>query len=367
VDIDRMRRWFALAMKLPPLRAVSWRASNRTFLATFLWVLAAIYIFILLVDPYGVVPFSPPFERPLMTNQRQMYPQILRTGRYDSVVVGTSTVRALDPVALNRALGGHFASLAMPSATAWEQVQIIDYFRRTVAAPKAVLIGIDHEWCYRGANAFIREYDAVHDKEFPSWAYEGNRWSSVLYLLNIPTIDAAARTVSGLLGGGPEKVRADGYENTTAEAHYDPAIAHDKIWRPEESRFAPWGHLAEIGREAMDLAALRWLDAALAALPAETRKILVFPPVHAHTLPDPGSPRAALEAECKRRVAAVARRRGAVAVDWRVPSRLAAEDAHFYDPVHYRPAVTGRLIDDLAHIVNEGRDSPDGSYRILAR
>jgi hypothetical protein len=49
-----------------------------------------------------------------------MYPQILRTRRYDSIVVGTSTIRLLDPVALDRALGGHFASVALLSGTAWE-------------------------------------------------------------------------------------------------------------------------------------------------------------------------------------------------------------------------------------------------------
>jgi len=108
---------------------------------TFVGVLAALYVFILLVDPYGVVPFSLPFERPIMSNQRQVYPQILRTGRYDSIIVGTSTSRLLDPAALSRTLGGHFASLAMPSMTAWEQAQVIDYFRRTVRSSRAVVVG----------------------------------------------------------------------------------------------------------------------------------------------------------------------------------------------------------------------------------
>ena len=148
-----MSRWYARAASRPVLKPVTWHVSNRLFLTTFIALLGAVYIFILLVDPYGVVPFSLPFERPIMSSQRQTYPQILRSGRYDSIVVGTSTSRLLDPVALDRVLGGHFASLAMPSATAWEQVQVIDYFRRTVATPRAVLIGLDHEWCYRDSNA----------------------------------------------------------------------------------------------------------------------------------------------------------------------------------------------------------------------
>jgi hypothetical protein len=360
--------WFARAMTVPPLRAVSWQASNRIFLATFGGILAAVYIFILLADPYGVVPFSLPFERPIMSLQRQMYPQILRTGRFDSAVVGTSTIRALDPAALDSALGGHFADLALPSETAWEQVQFIDYFRRAVAMPKMVLIGIDHVWCYRDSSAFAREYDGVREKAFPSWAFDGNRWDSVLYLLNTPTLDVAARTVGHLLGRIAERAREDGYELPAAtEAIYDPAHAHDNLWGDDKRGYLGWGYFSDVGRDAMNFPALPWLDASLAALPATTRKILMFPPVHVRMLPAPGSLRAVLDAECRRRVEAIARRRGAVLADWRLASPLTAEDTHFYDLIHYRPPVADRLIDDLAHIVNEGRESPDGSYRILVR
>jgi hypothetical protein len=368
----KMHRWFARATKIPPVGAVSWQASNRMFFGTFTGILATIYLFVLLVDPYGVVPFSPSFERPIMSAQRQMYPQILRTGRYDSIVVGTSTIRLLDPVALNRALGGHFANLALPNETAWEQVQIIDYFRRTVAAPKAMLIGVDHEWCYRDSNAFARENAAVREKEFPFWAYDDNRWNDIPYLLNTPTLDVATRTVGRLLGKVPEEIREDGYQSVVppGEAAYDPARAHDKIWGRGESLSLASGwplELVEARPDAMDFPALQWLDTSLASLPGTVRTFLVLPPVHVHMLPAPGSPREALEAECKRRLAAIARQRGALLVDWRIVSPLATEDAHFWDLVHYRLPIAYRLIDDLGHIVSEGRESPDGSYRILVR
>jgi hypothetical protein len=339
------------------------------FLTTFVGILAAIYIFILLIDPYGVVPFSLPFDRPIVSTQRQMYPQILRTGRYDSIVVGTSTIRLLDPVALDRVLGGHFASLAMLSGTAWEQVQVIDYFRRTVAAPKAVLVGIDHEWCYRNSNAYARETAAVREKEFPSWAYDDNRWNDVLYLLNTPTLHAAGKTFARLLDWIPEMLREDGYEvPVRVETAYDPARARDKIWGRGQSRWFASGwplESGEAGRDAMDFPALPWLDESLASLPGTVRTLLLLPPVHVHMLPAPGSPREALEAECKRRVAAIARRRGAMLVDWRIASPLSTEDTHFFDLIHYRLPIAYRMIDDLEHVVSEGRESADGSYRIL--
>jgi hypothetical protein len=372
VNIIDMGRFIARVMHIPPLRAVSWKASNRLFLGTLGGILAGVYLFVLLVDPYGVVPFSPQFERPLMSAQRQMYPQILRTGRYDSIIVGTSTIRLLDPAALDRAVGGHFASMAMPAETAWEQVQILDYFRRTVAAPDAVLIGIDHEWCYRGSNVSARDIDAVREKAFPSWAYDdGNWWIKVLYLLNRPTLDMAAQTIGQLLGQHPEKLRRDGYEISLAnEAAYSTAEAHHKIWDAGATRKPSFGQRLDIENAwtgAMDFPALPWLDESLAQFPGTVRKFLVLPPIHARMLPEPGSIREALEAECKRRVAAIARRRSAILVDWRIASPLAAEDRRFRDLIHYRLPVAQGMINDLAHIVHEGRESPDGSYRILVR
>jgi hypothetical protein len=350
----------------PPPHAFSWRKSNRIFVATFAGILSAVYIFILLIDPYGVVPFSLPFERPIMSSQRQMYPQILRTGRYDSIVVGTSTSRLLDPAVLGRVLGGHFANLAMPSTTALEQVRIIDYFRRTVAVPKALLVGLDHEWCDRGGSAYARE------KEFPAWAYDDNRWNDLLYLLNNPTLEVAGRTVGRVLGLVPAKLRDDGFEVfVPPESAYDLARARSHIWGPNgppaPGPVPPAAELSEAERQAMAFEALPRLDESLAGLPAATKKILVFPPPHIHALPAAGSYGEAREAECKRRVATIARRRGAMLVDWRFASPLTADDSHFWDLLHYRLPVAYRLIDDLEHIVNEGRESPDGSYRILVR
>jgi hypothetical protein len=363
MKVFNIRRWFARATQAPPLRAVSWQTSNRMFLGTFSCILAVIYLFVLLVDPYGVVPFSLAFERPLVSTQRQMYPQILRTGRYDSIVVGSSTSMPLDPAALDRTLGGHFASFAMPGASALEQIQIIDYFRRTVAAPKAVLIGIDHHWCYRNNPAPVGR-----EPEFPFWSYDDNRWNDLLYLLNRPTVDAAGRTVAGVLGWFPEILRKDGYADFRPEPPWDAARARYNIWG---AGGLDW-FLAVLlpgpyDADRANFTALAWLDESLARLPVEVKKYLLLLPVHIHMLPKPGSPREALEAACKRRIATIARQRGATVVDWRIASPISSEDAHFWDVMHYRPSIAYRMIDDFGHVVNEGRESPDGSYLILAR
>jgi hypothetical protein len=84
-------------------------------------------------------------------------------------------------------------------------------------------------------------------------------------------------------------------------------------------------------------------------------------------MPAQGSYGAAWEAECKHKIAAIARRRGAVLVDWRIPSPLTTEDSHYWDPLHFRLPIAYQMIEDLDGIVKEGRESPDGSYRILVR
>jgi hypothetical protein len=361
-----VKHWYDRALANNALQPVSWRDCNRIFLATFIGILAAVYIFIVLIDPYGVVPFSLPFDRAIMSAQRQMYPQILRSGRYDSIVVGTSTSRLLDPAALSRVLGGRFASLAMPSLTAWEQVQIIDFFRRAVSDPKAVLIGLDHEWCDRTSSA-------ARDKEvdFPSWAYDDNRWNDLLYLLNSPTLEVAGRKLGSILGAIPQKLRSDGFDVfVPPDEAYDLARAQYNIYGPKGPHaFAslPALQLSEAERDAMLFPSLAWLDESLATLPSSTKRLLVFPPVHANTLPAPGSYGEARELECKTRVAAIARRRAAMLVDWRFFSPLTTQDSNFWDALHYRLPIAYRLIDDLDHVVSEGGEPTDASYRVLVR
>jgi hypothetical protein len=351
--------------ELVALRPIAWRRSNRILLATFFGLLAVVYIFILLVDPYGVVPFSLPIEREIVSSQRQMFPQILRTGRYDSILVGDSTARLLDPQALDRALGGHFASFSMPSMTAWEQIQVIDFFRRTVAIPRAVLIGLDHEWCDRAAGAHGR------DAGFPSWAYDDNPWNDFLYLLNAVTLETAGRTVGRLIDLYPEKLRADGFEIfVPPESTYDYANAHVRLWGqggPAPGPRPPPMVLSEAERSVIVFPTLPWLDQGLAELPGSTRKLLFFTPVHVLAQPSPGSYLEAVESECKARIADLARRRGAILVDWRIASALTTEATNYWDWLHYRLPIAYRMIDDLDHIVAEGRESPDASYRILVR
>ena len=59
-----------------------------------------------------------------------MYPQIVRSKRFDSLIIGTSTSRLLDPELLDRLFHVRLANLAMDSTMAWEQKTMLDLFLR---------------------------------------------------------------------------------------------------------------------------------------------------------------------------------------------------------------------------------------------
>jgi hypothetical protein len=89
-------------------------------------------------------------------------------------------------------------------------------------------------------------------------------------------------------------------------------------------------------------------------------------PVHVAAQPTPGTYRAELEAECKTRIMAIGRERGATVIDCRIASPPTTENKNYWDRLHYRVPVATQVADQLAGAVLEGRQSDDGTYVILA-
>jgi hypothetical protein len=344
-----------------------WRAFVSLFLKVFIGGTAGVYLFVLMLDPYDVVPFSLPMERRIFgLSQRHMYPQIVRSGRYDSLLVGTSTARLLDPEVLDRSFGVRSANLAMDSATAWEQYAMIDYFLRRAGAPKLLIVALDTVWCEHDADR-----NRVTFRGFPEWLYDDNPWNDYLYLLNSETVRIAGRLFRNKLGIYQERMRGDGYAVfVPPEQAYDPAKAHAAIWEGRTPQILPDIEpppLSPEQRSGLSFPALAWLDDALARLPQSSEKVLAFMPVHVAAQPRPGTLRAAIEAECKARIADVARRRAAKVVDWRIASALTRNDSNYWDSLHYRVPIATRIAQQLGLAVRSGRESEDGSYRLVVR
>ena len=342
----------------------SWRRFLLMFLGTFVGGLTAVYVFVLLVDPYDVVPFSLPLERPIVSaHQRFVYPQIVRSGRFDSLIIGSSTARLIDPQALNGPFQARIANLSMNAMTAWEQVTMLDYFLRKVGPPKVLIVAFDARWCAWNADRVLTEHG------FPLWMYDDNPWNDYLHLLNNATLIMTLRIVGYRFGLSRERIRYDGFQVfVPPESRYDLVRVRRSLWGTLGPRTVPdvpppsW---PEHVRKSLSFPAHAWLDATLAKLPPQTRIVFAEMPLHVVAQAWPGTPEAAIDAECKSRIAALARKYSAKLIDWRIVSPLTTNDSNYWDPVHYRLPVADRIARDLVATVLEGRPSTDGSYRIV--
>jgi hypothetical protein len=346
-------------------QARAWRRFGATFIGVFAGGLALVYLFIALIDPYHSIPFSLRMERPIVSiSQRYMYPQIVRSGRFDGIVVGSSTSRLIDPEILNPGFGRRFANLSMDSMTAWEQQQLVQLFLREAGAPKALIVGLDTVWCAPNADR-----QRITPAGFPEWLYDTNRWNDVLYILNSATLEIAVRLAGNKLGLYRERLRSDGFGVfVPPEDQYDLKRAQGHIWSGRRRDIAPQSpavELSEAERAALRFPALVYLQEMLAALPPETEVVLAFMPVHVAAQPVPGTRQAAIEAECKARIIAIGKARNAVVADWRIPSTITTQDTNYWDNLHYRLPIAHRVARDLAGPARAARET-DGSYRILA-
>ena len=310
-------------------------------LATALGLVAAVYAFVVLVDPWDTLPLSPPAPRvPISSNARYSFPALARSARFDSVVLGTSTARLLAPAQLNSQFGARFANLAMNSATAWEQVQLLHVFLRAHPAPRAVLIGLDQAWCGDTAAE-------TTPRPFPRWMYGANLWPAYREMLTPYAVQEAINQAAVLLRLKRPRYGLDGYTSFVPDdAAYDPARV--------DAAFARWPAVdttpATPG-EPFAFPALPRLIEALGAIPPDTRVVLFFVPTYVTQHGAPGTRDMARWAACKARVVAMAER--ATVLDFMWASPITTDRANYWDPLHYRVAVAARLAASLASGVGD--------------
>ncbi|WP_245282560.1 hypothetical protein [Chelatococcus daeguensis] len=340
------------------------RRFSLTFVLATLTFAALTYGVIAGFDPYGVRRGAGE-PGPLMDiNQRYVYPQIVRSGRYSSAVFGTSTVRLLDPQRLDKLLGGRFANLAMNAATPWEQMQIADLFLRHTPAPGTLVFGIDAPWCDRDADS---EAKRLTPRPFPPWLYDDDRLNDWAHLFNSKNLEIALRVAAYRLGLMDERIRGDGYEVfVPPEDTYDLSRARMHIWQghaPEAvTSVVPAETVSEAERKSWRFPALAWLDAMLARAPATARKMILLPPVHVAVQPRPGSKAVMHEEACKAMLAEIAQRHGALLLDFRRSSPVTREDSNYWDPMHYRIGIARRIEETLAAAMGGATEADDGFF-----
>lgn len=353
-DIDTQRRW---------RRAFLW------FLAAGLGLFGLCVALIVIVDPYRSLSFSPDFERPIMeVNQRYTYPAIARDPTFDSAVIGTSTIRLLRPELLGEAFGGRFAQLAMNSGTAWEQTRILELFLRARAddPPGTVLVGVDRVWCESQPSARITE------RGFPEWMYDDAAWNDLPFLINAKSVEIVGRMLGYLwFGRGEPRYRPDGWWNfLPPAAEYDLARVRRSLYGREEP--VPLPVFQGPAPSPAALAAQTFPDHAMfealvAAIPPETRLVVVFVPYHATMLGPVGAGAGAPFAQCKRRLTDIAARHPRTHVfDFMIHSDITRTDTNYWDRLHYTVETADRIVRLMGAALAAGA-SPDPAMRYLSR
>lgn len=312
---------------------------------------AVLYAFVALVDPWGVLPFHIPAERPpISTNARYAFAGLARSDRFDAAIFGTSTSRMLRPASLNEAFGARFANLAMNAATAYEQSRLFDVFLRAHPRPRAVIIGLDHVWCDAGP---LQRYTP---RAFPEAFYEASPWPAYREMLSFYAVQEATRQFAVLTGMMRPRYGRDGYTRfLPPEERYDAARAAANLppLPPETSR-----HIATPPAD-LPMPPMAFLQRMVAATPEQTRLVLVFMPLYLGAQGAPGSGSAAVTEACKREVVAMARARpGTVVLDYWRASPITREPTNYWDPMHYRDAIAERI---EAALSRAARGAPGGS------
>ncbi len=328
-------------------------------------VSAALLVFsaglIALANPYGNLPFSAFSQHVIVDgNQRFQYPALARSGRFNSVLVGTSTSAILGPSSLDKAFGGHFANLAMDSARAWEQAQMAALFFDHAAGPATLMVGIDTVWCEPDANT-IR----ITERGFPDWMFDRNPWNDPLSMLNLKSLELSARRILHAAGLQAARIDENGFKAFLPDdASYDAAKAKAKIgtWSASDYEPVAGGNIAT-GPNALQFPALTWLDQLLSKEWA--RAALVFMPVHVVATGPNGSALLARDSACKSAVADIAKAHDVPVVDFRIASAITLRDENYWDPLHYRVPIGEQIIDKIKHALATGDNDPAGTWHVL--
>ena len=327
----------------------SWPSYLRTFVITAVVSVIAMYLFIALVDPYDNVPFSLPLERePISTNQRFAYPSLARKAEFDSAIIGTSTARLLKPERLNKLTGDNWVNLAMNSATAYEQMEMLKLFLRHHPNAKNIVIGIDDAWCRPG-----KEIQKYTFRPFPPWMYDENRWNDLLYLFNDKALENAVRLIEYWLGKREAKYDRTGYRDFTEDfGEYDKVTVKARLYgnsnaKPgfiEASNIEPYPSLKPRMKVYPDHLLL---DQKLTRNMRDAQLSILYMPLHGYYLNQ------SLEnyRQCKTALHAIFNEWQNVRIIDRMHlDELTLNDDNYWDPLHYTSAVSDRLEEFIAGV-----------------
>jgi len=300
-------------------------------------IMLVIYTLIILVDPYDNSAISIPAKRvPIAANQRFSYPAIAKDDSFNSIVIGTSTVRLLNPDILDIEFNTKFANLSMNSATAYEQYKIYDLFRRNHDAIKYLILGIDGVWCDTR-----QDPDKFTFRPFPPWLYDNNKWNDYLYMFNDKALENAVRLIEYWLGKREPRQGINGYSNFLEKwAPYDLTKAINNLYgNSDKKKEFTEKYMASKSIPVTDeknnytFPIHKMMSDLLLSLDDDTIKIILFVPYHYKTIYS-GYER---YEQCKSEISKLSGNFENIhLVDFMFFSDITTKDSNYWDSLHYR-------------------------------
>jgi hypothetical protein len=310
-----------------PASEGAWRRFVPTFVCAAALLLAGVIGFAYALDPYDT-------GRSSLLHKPGVRPQGPRTagasrGRdpaFNAAVIGNSHVQLLSPERLDRLTGLSFVQLSIPATGPKEQFLLIDWFVRHHPDARALVVGADERWC-------SADPAMPNVKPFPFWLYSRDPIEYGRGLLRHQVLEEIPRRIGYVLSKRPERARPDGYWDYES-AYLGLGYGRDPEWRARLERDAS-GYVG--GNTTRRFPVAERLHQVASRLPPRLAIVLVFPPLYARVLPEPGSDADASDRACKAAVAeAISDRANSALVDWRRSRPELSDPASFFDQTHYR-------------------------------
>ncbi|NLI27846.1 MAG: hypothetical protein GX413_10775 [Acetobacter sp.] len=333
----------------------NWRSFTRLLLFTAFGSGLLLWLFISLVDPWDVLPFSPDWQRiPISTNARYSMPALAKNQTFTSAMIGTSTGRLLQPQQLDALFNTHFVNLAMNSATPWEQRKILRLFLRSHPKPDYILIDVDQSWCSPKQGEL-----SSPARPFPTWMYDGSATAQYLHMTSFYAIQEAANQFAWLTGHKKQRYGSDGYTNF---------LPPDSSWNEAkvDAKFRAWPtHNAPANNTKPDMPGMAFLTDLLSDIPPGTKIILWSPPVAADFRGAPGTMTGQIRESCDAHMGYLTHLRPDItAVTFNLDDPRLSARHNFWDPIHFRAPLAAQIGNNLLPAA-QNQDSPDGFYKIL--
>jgi hypothetical protein len=300
-----------------------------------------VFVFIVVIDPFdrghrlSLLPPGVLDESPRTANVSRG-----RDPRFNGAIFGNSHVQLLDPDRLSDATGLQFTQMSTPGTGPLEQAALLKWFIRNHSNIKAMVVGVDNQWCGQDPNP-------PSITPFPFWLY-GDDLEYLVSVLGTRSLDYGWRRILIAMGRSPVTDPAGywHYESGRAWSFHQALLEHATV------------DLSPVAAPDLKFPSLDLIQSILGSLPADARVVLVMPPVFYTSLPAPDTAVMRQMTGCKYDLARRAIQWHWHFVDFYSDTLLSRDPANFWDASHVGMNVARlmekRIAREISHVSHAG-------------